>query len=125
MNLIPTFVSGPKGEVSMKVKIGSEMIITEDFEIKGFFNEDTILVKKGDKGFIDSSGSMHYETGNARGKIQRFNDLELKGYDTENIAKLIYEVLKYRYSFDDFLEDNDLEIKDVIDELDYQLSEIL
>lgn len=98
-------------------------MVTEDFEIQGFA-DDKILVKKGDKGFVDSNGFVHYETGNARGKMQKFKDIELEGYDTENIAKLILDELKWKFNFGEFLEDYDCEEKNVVDEIDCVLSEI-
>lgn len=108
----------------MKMKIGQEVIISEDFEIVGFFSEDTISVKKGDKGYIDSNKFIHYETGNARGKMHRFSDAELDGYDTENIAKLIFEQIKWKFALGEFLEDYDIEGESIVEEINYILDEI-
>lgn len=109
----------------MEAKIGQKITATDDFEIQGCFGEDKIQVKKGDRGFIDSNGFVHYETGKARGKMQRFDDITVKGYDTENITNLIYEHISKRFNLDEFLEDYEYEEKDLKDEIDYILSEIL
>ena len=50
----------------METKIGQQITVTEDFEIQTSCGENKIQVKKGDTGFIDSNGFVHYETGKAR-----------------------------------------------------------
>jgi len=107
----------------MKLQIGQEIVIKEDFNITGLM-DDTIQVKTGDKGYIDSNGFIHYETGKARGKIQKIAGAELEGYDTENIAKLIYEQLKWKWNIDEHLENYDNDKQQLIDDIDYFLSEI-
>jgi hypothetical protein len=108
----------------MNAKIGQDITVTEDFEIQTCIGENKIQVKKGDKGYVDSNGFIHYETGKARGKIQRFKDITVNGYDTENIAKLIYEGLINKFYLKDFLQDYDISKKDFVNEIDYILSEI-
>ena len=107
-----------------KAKIGQKITTTKDYEIQGYFSEDKILVKKGDSGFIDGTGNVHYLTGNARGKIQGFKDIEIKGYDTENIARLVYRQIE-EYGIAEFLDDNDIGEDRVINDIDFILSEIL
>lgn len=107
------------------LKIGQEIIMTQDFEIETAICEKKLLVKKGDKAYIDSKGFVHYVSGDARGKIQGIKDVQLKGYDTENIAKLIYDRLRSRYYIKDFLQDYDISKEDFISEIDWVLSEIL
>jgi hypothetical protein len=51
--------------------------------------------------------------------------VNVKGYDTENISKLIYEHISRRFNLDEFLEYYEYEEKDLKDEIDYILSEIL
>ena len=55
----------------MIYKIGEEIGFNSDFEIELAFSGDKLLVKQGDKGFLDSKGMIHYTTGQARGKIQK------------------------------------------------------
>ena len=75
----------------MKHRIGEMIRIKKDFEIKTLMGKDTIHVKVGDTGFMDSTGMIHYLTGEARNKIQKIDDdIEVKGYDYESIAKLIF-----------------------------------
>lgn len=109
----------------MEAKIGQAITIIEDFEIQASLNKNKIVVKKGDTGFIDSNGFVHYETGDAKGKMGKFEDLSVKGYDTKNISKLVYEHLSRRFKFEDFLKDYEYEEKDIKEEIDYILSEIL
>jgi len=108
----------------MKFEIGQELISQSNYNLTGLTN-DIIEVKKGDKGYIDSSGFIHYETGKARGKMTKIPDAEMEGYNTENIAKIIYEQLKWKLMLSEHMENYDLEEQEFIDEIDYILSEIL
>lgn len=63
--------------------------------------------------------------GRGIGKIQLTNYAEMKGYDTENISKLIYDWLDKRFNVNmNFLEDYEIDEQEFIDEIEYQLSEI-
>lgn len=108
----------------MKFQIGQEIIINEDFNITSVISNDVAQIKTGDKGFVDSNGFVHYTTGKARGKIQKLGDTELKGYDTENIAKIIFRRLKNEFGLDEFLDGYDIEEKDFINEIEDVLSDI-
>jgi hypothetical protein len=110
----------------MKHKIGEIIIITDGFEIKGAIdNKDTIQVKSGDTGFIDSNGLIHYLTGKARGKIQKIEDIEIKGYDYESISKIIYKRLNAEYSLGEMLENEDIDKIDFVETIEDMLSDIL
>jgi len=109
-------------------KIGDEIGITENFEIELVLSEKKLQVKKGDKGFIDSNGNIHYTTGQARGKIQSLlgKEIKIEGYNHENIAKLIYKRLNGYYGIkQDFLEDYEIQEKDFIYEIEDVLMDIL
>lgn len=80
----------------MNSKIGQEVTATEDFEIKGY--NKSLQIKKGDKGFVDNNSWVHYINGNARGKMVQFKDLNVKGYDVENISKLIFNQLDVKFN---------------------------
>lgn len=109
----------------MKNKIGQILTIEQDFVIESAIAGNVIQVKKGDKGFIDSKGLLHYSTGEARGKIQLVKDAEMKGYDHESIATLIYKRLRNAYNLDEIIEDYDLDRDEFIDEIEDILSSIL
>lgn len=109
----------------MKKQIGEKIVILEDFTIEGFLGGSSKQIKKGDEGFIDSEGLLHYTTGEAHGCIQKVTDVELEGYATDNIAKLIFEHISHRFGFKEFLEGYEIEDSQVIDEIEYILSEIL
>lgn len=108
-----------------KYQIGQELMIQENFEIKASLSGTKTSVQKGDKGFVDSLGIIHYTSGKARGKNQKLRDIELDGYDTENIAKLIYNRLNRKFSIADFLEGYDIETKDILSEIENMLDDIL
>lgn len=109
----------------MSLKIGQELEMTEDFEIEAAISGNKVTVKKGDKGFVDSRGAVHYVSGEARGKIQMIKDADIKGHDYENIAKLIYARLKSTFEIDEFLEGYDIEVQDFTEEIEDMLTDIL
>lgn len=107
------------------MRIGQEIEVKEDFKINTIVSDKVITVKKGDKGFLDSKGLMNITTGNGRGKIVKINDVKVKGYDHENISKLIYKRLCSSFEIGDFLYDNDIEANKMIEEIEDILSDIL
>jgi len=109
----------------MKYEIGKEIEITEDFEIRAALSDTKLHVKKGDKGYVSSKGSIHYTTGEARGKIQKIEDCQVEGYDTENIAKLIWKRLWSRFPFEDIVDGDYLTESEIMDEIQDILSDIL
>ena len=109
----------------MSKKIGQEITSTQDFEIELTLSGNKLLVKEGDKGFVDSKGNVHYTTGQARGKIQCLTNVELKGYDHENIAKMIFKRIKNEFGLSEYLEDYEISEKDLVNEIEDILSDIL
>lgn len=98
-------------------KIGAEFEAENDFKIKSMLCEnETLHVKKGDEGFIDKNGFIHWLTGEGRGKIQEIESACIKGYDIDNIAKLIADALIRQYGLEDYLENEDIQ-KDEFEEL--------
>lgn len=113
-----------RGEMAMsnsKFKIGQEILMKEDVVVSGF--SETRLVKKGDKAYIDGHGYLHYTTGESKGRMARSN-LKVEGYDYENIARMIYNKLNY-YGLDRFIEDNQVNKREFIEEIEVALIEIL
>lgn len=109
----------------MEAKIGQQITVLEDFEIVTDISKSVISVKKGDVGYVDANGFIHYITGNARGKIHLLKDLTIKGYDTDNIAKMITKGLDRTYCISDILEEEDIELDSFKREIEAILSEIL
>lgn len=109
----------------MRVKIGEEVKIKEDFKINTTISENVITVKKDDKGFMDSRGFLHLTTGNGGGKIVKINDIEIKNYDYENISKMIFNRLNCIFGIENFLSDEDIEFENFIEEIKDVLSDIL
>lgn len=108
-------------------KAGQEVMAKQDFDIDGFFGEEPIHVKAGSKGYISADGFLHHTTGAARGKIQKLAEdkFEVKGYDHENIAKMVWNRICIHFGFYEVLEDYDIEEKNVLDEIEDILSDIL
>lgn len=109
----------------IKLKIGQEFVIAEDFETKTCLSKTTVIVKKGTKGIVDSRKFIRLLSREHYGKMLPLGeDFTLEGYDTENIAKQIYERLKNQYNIDEFLDGYDTDPKEVIEEIDDVLDDI-
>ncbi|MBN1070477.1 hypothetical protein DVV81_04725 [Clostridium botulinum] len=108
----------------MKVlKVGQEITIKEDFEVVCF--EGKKKVKKGDKAFVTAGGNANFVTGEARGKIQILSSAEIKGWDTENMAKIICSRLDVWFNLNSILQEHDMDISDVQEQLEDILLDIL
>lgn len=106
-------------------KIGQEMVVKEDFKINTVTSEKVITVKEGDKGFLDSKGLFNITKGKGRGKIVKINDIEVKGYDYKNISKMILQRLINVYNLEEFMEYEEIEYSEMINEVEDVLIEIL
>ena len=108
-------------------KVGQEVVASNDFDVEGFFGEEPIKVKKGSKAFISADGFLHHTTGAARGKIQKLSEeaFEIKGYDHENIALMVLDRLKLYFPMNDFMEDYDVSEKEMLEQIEDVLVEIL
>lgn len=107
------------------MKIGQKVIVKEDFKINTIVSDKVKTVKKGDKGFIDSKGFLHLVNGAGSGKIVKIDDIEVKGYDHKNIAKMIYKRLNNAFLIETILEDDGYEVEDILDEIEDVLTDIL
>ena len=101
------------------MKIDQEVIVREDFKI------NTRVSERVEKGFLNSNGCLHLTTGKAKGKIIRIDDIEVKGYDHENISKMIFNRLKNSFGIEEFLIYEEIESKHFIEEIEDMLSDIL
>ncbi len=107
------------------MKIGQEITIREDFEINNIVSNTVINIKEGDKGFLDSKGFLHITTGNGRGKIVKMDGIEPTGYDYGNISKMVFDRLDVVFGLENFLEDEEIDIKEFIEEIEDVLIGIL
>lgn len=107
------------------MKIGQEIIVKNDFKINTIVSDKVKTVKKGDKGFLDSTGFLHLVNGAGSGKIVKIDDIEVKGYDHKNIAKMIYKRLNNAFLIETILEDDGYEVEDILDEIEDVLTDIL
>lgn len=108
-----------------KVKIGQEIVNSEEFEIQKLVSGTKVTVKKGDKGVVDSKGLLHYTSGEANGMIQKIDGMKVDGYDHRNIANMVFNHLKGYFDLSDYLESYDIEEERVLDEIEAVLMDIL
>lgn len=90
-------------------KVGQRIEVTQDFTISGFDNKK-VIVKKGDSGFIDSNNFIHYITGNAEGMIQGIKGWDIKGYDVNNITKMVFDHIDNYFGLLDILQFYDVNV---------------
>lgn len=111
----------------MEVKIGQEIVAQKDYEIKGVFDEEPMLIKTGDKAIVKSNGFIEHTTGAAFGKIQKLEEtaFSIKGYDVENIAKMITRRLKYSCELEVMMDDYGYEEKYILEEIVEELYRVL
>lgn len=107
-----------------KYKIGQEIKFEEDFEIESFRGRK-IQVKKGDKAIANSRGFITYITGNARDMRQVIEGMTVENYDHRNISKMILQRLINVYNLEEFMEYEEIEYSEMIDEMEDVLCEIL
>ena len=109
----------------MKYKIGQEIEITEDFTLKTVGGRE-LTVKAGDKAIIDSRSRIKYISGQARDVMQMLGkDIEVNGYDHRNIASMILNRLNSVLGIEEFLDYNDINDDEMIDEIEDVLMDIL
>lgn len=109
----------------MKYKIGQEIEITEDFTLKTVGGRE-LTVKAGDKAIIDSRSRIKYISGQARDVMQMLEkDVEVGGYDHRNIASMILNRLNGVFGIEEFLDYNDINDDEMIDEIEDVLMDIL
>ena len=108
----------------MKVKIGQEIEFKENFKIETFGGRK-IDVKEGDKGVITSNGFIEYISGNAKGIVQKPDDAEVEGYDCRSISKMILNRLNVVFGLEEFLENEEIDKEEIVDEIEDLLVGIL
>lgn len=106
-------------------RLGQEVKFTKGFEIEAILSKTKLQVKEGDKAIVTRSG-LKIINGEARGKILNFVDgEEVKGHDYTNISKIIYERLNNAFLIEPILEDDGYEVKDILEEIEDVLMDIL
>ena len=108
-----------------KVRIGQEVVNSEEFEIQKLVSGTKVTIKKGDKGVFDSKGLLHYKSGEARGMIQKIEGIEVNGYDHSGIANRIFNRLDSYFNLSDYLNDYDIDKECVVNNIEDVLMDIL
>lgn len=105
----------------MSYKIGQILTSKEDVEVEKVFGEK-VVIPKGNKVMIGADKLAHHLRD---GMIQPLpKDAELKGYDTKNIAELIYNCLDSKFNLQaDLLDEKEIEKQEFCDEIEWALSE--
>ena len=109
----------------MRYKIGQEIEITEDFTLKTVGGRE-LTVKAGDKAIIDIKARLKDKSGQARNVMQMLEKgIEVNGYDHVNIASMILNRLNGVFGIEEFLDYNDINDDEMIDEIEDVLMDIL
>ncbi|MGL5642048.1 MAG: hypothetical protein ACRDDM_07255, partial [Paraclostridium sp.] len=82
-------------------------------------------VKKGDKAIVNSRGFIEYISGKSKGIRQVVKGITVEDYDHRNISKMILQRLINVYNLEEFMEYEEIESKEMIDEIEDVLCEIL
>ena len=98
-------------------KLGQEIKFEDDIKVKSILSEDKLHIKKGDKAIVIKNG-FKIINGEARGKTINFDRNEqIKGCDYKNISKLIYRRLDAMYGVGIYLDNEEIEIDDFLEEV--------
>lgn len=111
---------------SEKFKIGTDLTVETDHELKGFFDyEDVIQVKKGDRILVTKSG-FNYLTGDANGNMTLSENLiDKTQFDIDNITLRVTDaVISFLgEDFENFMDWHGIKKKElfneILEELDY------
>ncbi|MCD7996477.1 MAG: hypothetical protein LUH21_04505 [Clostridiales bacterium] len=107
----------------MEYKIGQILTFSQDVEIEKALSGEKVIIPKGNKIIIGADKLAHHIS---TGMIQPLPEgTEVRGYDCEGIAEYIFTCLRCHLPLGEMMEDYDLSKKDVIDEIEYALEEIL
>ncbi|MEG1310677.1 MAG: hypothetical protein RR942_04730 [Romboutsia sp.] len=107
-----------------RYKIGQQIKFEENFEIESFRGRK-IQVKKGDKAVVTGRGLITYLTGEAKEMRQVVKEMTVEDYDHRNISKMILQRLINVYNLEEFMEYEEIQFKEMIDEMEDVLCEIL
>lgn len=109
-----------------KLEIGQEITIEEDFTLETTIGKRQLNVKKGDRAIVDSKCRARYITGEAKGVIQMLGkDTYVDGYDTLNISRMVLNRLNAVYGLEEYFDDNDIDPREFIGEIEDILMDIL
>lgn len=107
------------------LKIGKEVEIAKSFKINTTVSEKVLTVKEGDKGFFDSKGYLNLITGKGKGKTVKIKDIEIRGYDHENISKMIFTKLNSEFGLKTYLQDKEIDVNEFMEKIEDVLMVIL
>lgn len=108
-----------------RIEIGAELEVKEPLKINTTTSDKVMTIKSGDRGFIDSKGILHLTTGKCKGKIVKVNHVDMKGYDHENISRIILNRLNAVFGLEEYLLEENIDFKEIIQEIGDVLKDIL
>ena len=111
----------------IKLKIGEEVKLLEDVETRTCFRDTPLTINAGSKAIVASNHCIEYVSGNAVGKIQMLNkeQFQVNGYDTENIAKMILNVLNRDYDLEQVMETSGIDTDNLLESIQSELERVL
>jgi len=110
-------------EENMKIRALKVVEMQQDFEVSNM-SKEKLTVLKGTKGRVNSRGNVKLLEGELRGKLlpRTMFDFEVEGIDFNQLSQLIFQRLDYYLpSFDEYMDDYEIEKKDVINEIEAML----
>lgn len=108
-------------EIVTRYKIGQILTSKEDVEIEKGFSGEKVIIPKGNKVMIGADKLAHHLKD---GMIQPLpEDTEVKGYDTENIASVVFDWLQYTFSIAEYLDEVGSDREEFCKEIEWALSE--
>lgn len=105
-------------------EIGEQIVAQNNHYIEDPDTGKPITIMKGDRGWVDANGYIHYLTGKAKGMTKVLVDFELDGFNTEHMARLIGEKLLKRFPIDKALWEANVSEDEFIRAIEDNLTEI-
>lgn len=111
----------------MELKYGQEITITKDINGTTLFGDEPYCIKRGTKGYVNSSKMLHITTGEHSGNEIRLSDeYRVSGHDIENISRLVVAGILYSCSpIRDILEDYEISEESITEVVMEVLEEVL
>lgn len=104
----------------MTYQIGQILTSKEDVEVEKAFGEK-VIIPKGNKVMIGADELAHHLKD---GMLQPLPEgAEIKGYNTENIASVIFDWLQHCFNITDYLEEIGNDKEHFCEEIEWALSE--
>lgn len=109
----------------LKLSIGETIEVKEEHELKDPDTGEIMLVRKGDRGFVDSEGHIVYICGEAEGVRVKANDIEAEGFHINNISLKILDDLNDEINLLHLIEDSNISMELILMSIRKSIADIL